>query len=557
MDKTARADLDLIAQLESERSTLTAHYSELARFVWPDHAVMNRSKSQQEGDKRALEVVDVTAPIAADRCASALMSMTAPSHRQYHRLAVDDEELQNDLEVKRWLEDTNDTLFRRRYAPGSGFAAQYHEGCKSVVVFGPILTFVEDMISADGTGYNCYHSLSVSNTFLTLDKKNRINGMARWLDFTASQLEEKFTRERLPPRVIQALDSNDAGSRQQKWRLVHVVQPLPQKKAVSGFTHASRYSLSEEETLLEERGYRGCPLAGARYSTMPGETYGRSIAMLVLPAIKTLNKAKRDYIVGIHKQVDPPLLAHDEDGVMTAIRAVPGKATGGGVSADGKPLVLPLSQPGRLDWADKFMEDERRAINDAFMTNLFQILADQGTSREQTAYEVSVREVEKAALLSPSTDRINDEYFSALVARELAIAEESGDIAPMPDALRDRPGSIKVTHVGDLSVAQQAEKILGIQRALEVAPLFAEQDPSSVKRVKWADAFKAFAEGVGISADLIATDEEMAGFREEDEQKQMAAAVAEAAPGAGIAAKNFAEAEQIRNTNAAGLGALV
>jgi hypothetical protein len=556
MDPRARADQDLICQLESDRSTLTAHYAELARYIWPDHGIFYRSKGEPEGGKRANEIVDTTAPIAADRCASALMSMTAPSHRQYHRLAVDDEDLKDDLEVTQWLEQTNDTLFRRRYAPNSGFAAQYHECCKSAVVFGPMATFIEDVVSADGSSYNCYHSLSVSNTYLTVDDKNRVDGFARRLEYNAKQLAEKFGEDKLPPRVRECLNSKSQGKRLQKWGVVHVVDPMPQKQNVTGFTHSSRYSIVEGTAMLEERGYRGLPLASARYATLPGEQYGRSIAMLLLPSIKGLNKAKRDFIVGIHKQVDPPLLAHDDDGVMTVIKAVAGKATQGGVTADGKPLVLPLSQPGRLDWADKYLQDEKRQINDGFMTSLFQILTEQPT-RQQTAYEVSVREVEKAALMSPSTDRINDEYFAVCVRRELSIAEEAGDIAPMPESLRNRRHAIKVIHVGDLSVAQQAEKILGIQRALEVAPLFAEQDPTAAKRVKWADAYRQFAEGVGMSADLLRTDEEMDELREQDEQQQAAAAMAGAAPGAGVAAKNFAQAEQIRNEQQAGLGNLV
>lgn len=551
MDSRARADIDLVTQLETERSTLTSHYAEIARFVWPDHAVFYRDGRTPEGEKRAQEVVDTTAPIAADRCASALMSMTAPSHRQYHRLGVDDEALREDGEVKRWLERTNDTLFRRRYAPKSGFGAQYHECCKSAVVFGPMATFIED--TPDG---NRYHALSVSTTYFLTDDHNRVNGIGRRLEFDAAQLEKKFGRDALPPRVQAALNSNSQAQRLQKWPMVHVIQPLPQTQAVTGFTHVSRYSVLEGAAVLEERGYRGLPIASARYSTMPGEKYGRSIAMLVLPSIKGLNATVRDYIAGIHKQVDPPLLAGDDDGVMTVIRATPGKVTAGAVTKDGKPLIVPLSQPGRLDWAAQLIEDQRSAINDAFMTTLFQILASDKPG-QQTAYEVSVREVEKAALLSPSTDRINDEYMSAIVARELAIAEEAGDIEPMPEVLRERPGSIKVEHVGDLSVAQQAEKILGIQRAIEVAPAFAALDPTAPKRVNWDKAFRNFAEGVGVPADLIRTDDEMDAIREQDEQQQMAAALVEAAPAAGQAAKSFAEAEELRTGQAAGLGMLV
>ena len=41
--------------------------------------------------------------------------------------------------------------------------------------------------------------------------------------------------------------------------------------------------------MLDEGGYRTFPYAISRYVTAPGETYGRSPAMLALPSIKTLN----------------------------------------------------------------------------------------------------------------------------------------------------------------------------------------------------------------------------------------------------------------------------
>lgn len=556
MDPRARADHDLLTQLQSDRSTLTGHYNDIARFVWPDHAVMHRSQGQQEGEKRAQEIVDTTAPIAADRCAKMLKSMTAPKHRRYQKLAIEVDGVKEDAEVKRWLERGTDVIFRRRYRPGSGFDGQYLQGCKSAVVFGPMATFLEDKIQADGTSYNCYHALSISNTFLTFGENNRVSGLARSLEFNAIQLEEKFGRANLPAKILDALTSASQATRLQKWSTVHVVQPLPQRQEITGFTHSSRYSLVDGYAVLEERGYRGCPVAGARFDTLPGEQYGRSIAMLVLPTIKGLNKAKRDYIIGLHKQVDPPLLAYDDDGVMTSIKAIPGRVTAGGMTQDGKPLIAALSQPGRLDWVDKFFEDERRQINDAFMTNLFQILTEDSV-RQRTAYEVSVREVEKSALLSPSTDNTDDEYFTALVHREIAIAQEAGDLEPMPAILEDHREKLTVTHTGDLSVAQQAEQVIGIQRTLEVAPLFQQQDPGAGKRINWDKAFQKFAEGVGMSAELIYSDEEVEEARAEDEQQRMLSAAAELAPKAGAGAKSFAEAESIRNQQAAGLGALV
>lgn len=556
MDPRAREDHDLLCQLQADRSLITDHYQDLARFHWPDQAVMHRTAGTPAGGKRGHEILSITAPIAADRCAKMLKSITAPKHRRYQKLAIEAEGLKDNEEVKRWLEHGTDVIFRRRYRPGSGFDGQYLQGCKSAVVFGPMATFVEDKVSKTGESYNYYQALSVANTFLIFDDDGRVCGFARWLEYNASQLQKKFGRANLPEKILKALNSQLQGQRLAKWKVVHVVQPLPGPQAVTGFTHSSRYSLEDGYSVLEERGHRGCPIAGARYDTLPGEDYGRSIAMLVLPATKGLNRTKRDYIVGLHKQVDPSLLAYDEDGVMTTIKAIPGMVTPGGMTADGKPLVAAFGQPGPLDWVDKFMEDEKREINDAFMTTLFQILASD-PPRVQTAYEVSVRELEKSALISPSSDNLDDQYFTALVHREIAIALEAGDLEPMPDALEEHREKITVTHTGDLSVAQQAEQIIAIQRTLEVAPLMDAQQPGVSKRIDWDKAMKLFAEGVGVTASIIRSDDELDEIQAADEQQRLAAAAAELAPKAGAGAKSFAEAESIRSQQAAGLGALV
>lgn len=538
---SGQRDFDLLAQLETERSTLTAHYRELARFIWPDQDIFYRSVNQPEGDKRAIEITDTTAAVAADRCASALMSMTAPTHKKYQSLTVDDDELAESPDVKRWLETATDTLFRHRYAPKSGFAAQYHECCKSAVVFGPMATFIEDYHAGIR-----YHPLSVTNTYLLTDSQNRVNGCVRVLQWTAQSIIDKFGDANVPQKIKDAAASTNQASRLQQWKVIHVVEELPTAKPVTGWKFASRYTAEEGKAVLEDRGYRELPIAASRYSTMPGEKYGRSLAMTLLPTIKGLQTMVRDYLKGLHKQVDAPLLAADDDGVMAVIKAQPGKVTVGGVSADGKPLVLPFGQPGDMSWTDGAIQDHRKQINDGFMTSLFSIITDQPGNTPPTAYQVSVREVEKAALLSPATDRIMDEYFGAGVPRELSILMQGGFLPPMPEELQGRENEIKITHTGELARAQSADEIIGIQRTMEALPLFANVDPSAPKRLKVDEMLARYAEGAGVPAKFLRTDDEMEALRQQDEQQQALAAIAQAAPGAGAAAKNFAEAEQIR-----------
>jgi len=57
---------------------------------------------------------------------------------------------------------------------------------------------------------------------------------------------------------------------------------------------ASTYICIEGKNVMQEGGYRTFPISAGRYEQAPGEVYGRSPAMMVLPALKTLNADESD-----------------------------------------------------------------------------------------------------------------------------------------------------------------------------------------------------------------------------------------------------------------------
>jgi len=65
----------------------------------------------------------------------------------------------------------------------------------------------------------------------------------------------------------------------------------------------------EERVVLDEEGYQTFPYAISRYVVAPGELYGRSPAMLVLPSLKVLNEEKKTVLKQGQRVVDPVLLA--------------------------------------------------------------------------------------------------------------------------------------------------------------------------------------------------------------------------------------------------------
>lgn len=543
MDSRAKADFEEFDQLVSERSQLDGLWSDIAMRIWPDYSVFSQGATQlPEGQRRTRELYDTTGAVALDRFSAAGVKYTAPSNRRYHKLGIKDDQLMRDHDVKVWMEYATNVLFRRRYAKQSGFGRQYFQGWKTLGAYGLIGTFTEEM---PGAG-NRYSALHWPDTYIMDDGWGRVNGLAIRCMWNAAQAAEKFGRDKLPDKLVKALDSNDAGMRNQKWEFVHLI--VPEKRytdasSVRGFRFVSRYSCREGMKVVQEGGFRSFPASIARFSTMPGEKYGRSPAMLVLPSLKMLNEIKKSFIRSGQKAVEPALLAFD-DGVFSRIRNVPNGVTSGGLDEKGTPLVKPLMDVARLDWAKEALDDERRPINDVLLVTLFQILAEE--PRVQTATEVVQRETEKATLLAPSVECIESDYWGPNVERELDLAVEAHDLPPMPPQLAERAGDIRVEFLSEFAQAQRADEVAGIMRAAETAPGFIALDPGAAKVVKWTQAYSRVVEGLGMPAEFINSPEEIEQMNEQSQQEQLAMTALQGAPAAAGAAKDFAQAEAIR-----------
>jgi hypothetical protein len=170
------------------------------------------------------------------------------------------------------------------------------------------------------------------------------------------------------------------------------------------------------------------------------ETYGRSPAMQVLPALKTLNAEKTTFLKVGHRAADPTLLTYDDGLVDPTMK--PGAINKGGMSAEGKPLIGILPT-GQIQVTKEMMDEERSLINDAFLVTLFQILTETPT---MTATEVIERTNEKGILIAPTVGRQQSEYLGPLIHRELDLLSRMKKLPPMPDVIRRTKGDYNVVY---------------------------------------------------------------------------------------------------------------
>ena len=299
----------------------------------------------------------------------------------------------------------------------------------------------------------------------------------------------------------------------------------------------------EDKAMIDEGGYLEFPYMYSRYTVNPTEIYGRSPAMLVLPAIKMAQEMQKTFIRAGHKIVDPPLLLHD-DGVLGAgskqVRLTPGGLNYGGVDAQGRPLVVPLQTGARLDMTEAMLEKEREVINDAFWVTLFRILVDQP---QMTATEALIRAQEKGQLLAPAVGRQQSEMLGPQIHREFHILGRQGRLPPLPQILVEAEGDYEISYESPATRFQRSEELVGIQRTLEMAAPFAQMDPSVLGIFKAETVIRLAAEINGAPAEILYTEDEMAEIKQaqqqQAQQQQMLDAMSQMAP----AAKDLAQAQ--------------
>lgn len=512
--------------LSGDRGNFEEHWKEIAERVVPSHKNQFQSKgmNQTTGDKRTEFLFDSTASIALNRFSAILDSLLTPRNQTWHRLAANDSNLNKDRDTRLWFEEVTRILFKMRYAPNAGFSTQNQKNYKSLGAYGTGCLLIDEMKNKSGLRYKNIH---LSEIYFAENHQGIIDKAYRYFPFTARQARQMWGEDILPESIKGSLKSQA----ERLFYFIHCVKPREDveygRADYRGMDFASYYVSVEGSTLLSEGGYTTFPYAPSRYEQYDGEVYGRSPAMDVLPAIKTLNEQKKTVLKQGQRATDPVLLAHD-DGIVDSFSMRPGAINAGGVTADGRPLVhaLPI---GNIAIGKDLMDDEREVINDAFLVNLFQILVESG---QMTATEVMERTREKGILLAPTVGGLQSEYLGRMIEREIDVLSSLRMLPPMPPLLREAQGDYKIEYDSPLSRAQRAEEASGVMRTFETALQVAQatQDPSALDHFNIDVIIPSLSDIQGVPAKWMRSMQEIQQIRSGRAEQQQQQQLIQAAP---------------------------
>ena len=508
-------------KLKAQRGTWETHWQDLTNFVLPNSADFNLQRSK--GDKRSTLIYDSTGVHSNEMLAAGLHGMlTNPASDWFSlRLKEPQQGMEDQAEVKDWLEDTAGAILSELSAPDVAFPSHIHEYYLSLCSIGTACMFIGEPAQREGISFRAIH---IDEIYIAESADGIIDTVFRQFKMTVRQIVQKFGEDSLSPRIKRMYEKKDYDK---EVELLHCVYPREDvqkgKKAATMLPVASVYLDEKDQHVLAEGGFDEMPYMVSRWSKAIGEVFGRSPAMTALPDIKMLQEMMKTTIKAGQKIVDPPLLVPD-DGVLGPVRTIPGGLNYYRSSTGAR--IEPLLTGGNIPISFQMMEDLRNRIRMTFFLDQLQF---QG-GPQMTATEVIERTERTLRLLGPTLGRLQSEFLGPMIERIFGVLSRAGKLPLAPEILSEQ--QLKIEYVSPLARAQRQTETQGIMRTLEFIGPIAGMDPQAAQIVKGADTVRHIAELNGVPPKLLKSDDDL--MEEAKAQQQAMAAQQQMMQGAQV-----------------------
>lgn len=538
------ADIDLVreiladhAAMKRARRSFEAQWNDVIDTVLPRYRKFGQHSNTSPGEKRTQNIFDATPGLALRHFAAAMDSMITPRTQKWHKLTVQNEELQERPAVRQYLEQVTSTLFSVRYQWRANFASQAGESYIGHGSFGAAGLMIDDVL---GQGIR-YRNIRLNRLWFAEDAFGVVDKAHILWPLTARQAAQRWGQAALPEPIRRALDNND---QERSFDFLHAIRPRLNRDAskvdAQNMPIQSVWlSMDTGHDIIEHSGYRVFPVAIGRFYAADDSAYGYSPAMEALPDVRMLNQMERTNIKGAQKAVDPPLILAD-DGALESFDLRAGALNFGFLNDRGEQLVRPLDMGKNVPLGINYADQKRESVNLAFYVTLFQILVD---NHQMTATEVLQRAQEKGILLGPTMGRVQSEQLGAMISREVDILQHAGALPPMPPELEEAGGAISIEYDSPLNQAMRAEEGASVLRWAEASAPFIQADPAAARVMNAPAIVRGLGEVFSVKQRYINTEEAVAEMDAAAAEQQQSEQMLAAAPVAAGAAKDLAMAQ--------------
>ena len=291
-----------------------------------------------------------------------------------------------------------------------------------------------------------------------------------------------------------------------------------------------------DDTILRKASYRTTPWITPRMFVVPGESFGRGLAHLALPSVKSLNKA-RELALRAAAFALLGLWMRRHDGVFNPETAVMAPGRMWKVAHTSGPLksIERLDVPNNFDISNVVMKDEREQVRRVTLDDELPELAD----RVRSPTEIAGRMRRFDRNRGGNTVRFGAEMIVPIARRSFDISEELGIL---PTNLKIDQSVTQVTVLSPAAVAARAADTERLVSFLQiVAGLFGPQAVMLVSEIE--KVIPKMARDMGIDANDLRT---QAGTKElQDRVAQYLAQIQASEQAKAVQAKAMVEPDQM------------
>ncbi|MDR1397389.1 MAG: head-tail connector protein [Desulfarculales bacterium] len=504
-----------LENMRAEYRKQEKHWKDLAAYFMPVSYLRKALFGRPQTDSKDNPYIyDLTGRVSLRVFSSGLHGgLTSPS-RPWFGLGLTDEAWRDDTEVEQWLNDTQNRISGELHR--SNFYDQIHLLYSELGCFGVGVMMLEE----DEDATIRFETLNAGEYYLSAGVKGRVDTLYRIYNLNARQMMDRWARE-VPEFVKRDYESDKQAL---EYEVLHVIEPRrqydPMRKDGANRPWRSLFILLKggHEMILEESGYYEQPFIAARWEASYNEIYGSGPASDVLSTVKSAQQLRKDSLIGVQMELNPPVLASADLGnPFNSINLEPGGITYV-ANTGSQPSIIPAYQVRHnLAAAGEALETLRNDVRDGLYYNLFLLLS--GTDKTMTATEVAERNAEKLLQLGPALERMRSELFMPMINRVFNAMFREGKIASPPESLQGQ--DLKVEFISMLALAQKAAGLAGIDRLTQYTLALAQVFPQEVMDV--FDVYQAVSEAEklnGVNPGIIRSADEVEAIRQAREQQQ-------------------------------------
>lgn len=305
-----------------------------------------------------------------------------------------------------------------------------------------------------------------------------------------------------------------------------VWQPASQLRASAGRWHLVVWCDKQKDKAIYRSHSRTCPWLTPRYVRVPGETWGRGVAMFAMPEIKTLNTAKRLQLqaaaiamLGIYTAVDDgvfnPDLSPLAPGMFWKV------ARNGGTQG---PTVQRFPDP-RLDLTGLVVENMQATVKEQMMDSALPV---EGAAVKSPT-EILERVKRLASDHMGAFSRQIEEVTIPAVRRVMELAYDKGMLRGLPpiDQLL-----VKIRIKSPIALAREEARVQRIVTWLEMVTMLIANSgkPGGAERLADVDEMLLdVARAMGLPEERLKTKDQRDQFDKDQHAQQLALAAASAA----------------------------